>query len=291
MSKQSQRYPTGARPLLVEETARRKSAESRFVAILEEARFAEIILPIIDFTEPYAAVIDTVVAKMTYRFVDRDGELVSIRSDFTPLVARALAPALEDQKLPLRVFYRGDVIRCEPTRLGSNHEMFQIGAELIGDESVEADVEILQLAARLVRDSGIEPLIVWTDASLVERFDENSRIALLTKRLSPSLPPIVRKLIGSEASIEDVRSFAPDVADRIEAIRDRTSDDAAFSLHLDDLGSAAGYYTGLRFRVFGSDPRTPVAQGGRYDQLYGRFGSSAPAVGFTFTVDDANRDS
>src|SRR5688572_32245057 len=96
------RYPTGARPLLIEETARRRRIESRFISLLEEAGFAEIVLPIIDFAEPYAPIIERETAKQSYRFTDREGELVAIRSDFTPMVARALAPSLDASQLPLR---------------------------------------------------------------------------------------------------------------------------------------------------------------------------------------------
>lgn len=155
------RYPTGARPLLIEETARRRSIEARFVSLLEDAGFAEVVLPIIDFAEPYTDVMARGAAKQSYRFTDRDGELVAIRSDFTPMVARALAPSLNGN-LPLRVFYRGDVIRCEATRLGSNRELFQIGAEIVGDDSTEADVAILQLAASLASILDPDPLVVYT---------------------------------------------------------------------------------------------------------------------------------
>jgi hypothetical protein len=61
-------------------------------------------------------------------------------------------------------------------------------------------------------------------------------------------------------------------------------DDPRFVMH-DAQDEDRGYYTGLRFWVYGDDRRTPIAQGGRYDSLYARFGVDAPAVGFTFTVD------
>jgi ATP phosphoribosyltransferase regulatory subunit HisZ len=220
------RYPTGARPLLIEETARRRGIESRFVILLEGAGFAEVVLPIIDFAEPYVGVTERDAAKQSYRFTDRDGELVAIRSDFTPMVARALAPALNGK--PLRVFYRGDVIRCQSTRLGANREMFQIGAELVGDASPEADVAMLQLAADIATTFTTQPLVVHTG--------------------------------GPEFN------------------------DPRFVMH-DDAEDDRGYYTGLRFWVYGDDRRTPIAQGGRYDSLYARFGVDAPAIGFTFTVD------
>jgi len=223
------RYPTGVRPLLVDETARRRRIESRFVALLEDAGFAEVLLPIIDYAEPYASIATNDAKRQSYRFVDRDGELVAIRSDFTPMVARALAPAIDEAHLPLRVFYRGDVIRCEASRLGTNREIFQIGAEIIGDDSIDADVKVLQLAASIVRAFGKEPRIVFS---------------------------------GSSSS-------------RLESIATRFDED-----------EDPRYYTGLRFRVYIDGRRAPVAQGGRYDNLYGRFGASVPAIGFTFTVDD-----
>jgi ATP phosphoribosyltransferase regulatory subunit len=156
------RYPIGARPLLIEETARRRRVEALFVSVLERERFAEIVLPIIDFAEPYAAA-GGGDARDSYRFTDRDGELVAVRSDFTPMVARALAPTLNDYDLPLRVFYRGDVIRCSAPRLGASRELFQIGAEIVGDDSANADVAILGVAAALAEASGATPLIVCTD--------------------------------------------------------------------------------------------------------------------------------
>lgn len=220
------RYPTGARPLLVEETARRRCIEARFVSLLESGGFAEVVLPIIDFADPYGDLAGSDTARHSYRFTDRDGELVALRSDFTPMVARALAPSLDAARLPLRVFYRGDVVRCEPTRLGSNRELFQIGAELIGDPSADGDLEMLRLAASLVSD----PLVVYS--------------------------------AGAEYASLDGR----------------------FVFHGDE-DARTGYYTGLRFWVYGADRRTPIAQGGRYDALYARFGRGAAAIGFTFTID------
>lgn len=251
------RYPTGARPLLIEETARRRRIESRFVDVLENAGFAEVVLPIIDFAEPYAGITDRNAARQSYRFTDREGELVAIRSDFTPMVARALAPVIEKTALPLRVFYRGDVIRCAASRLGTNRELFQIGAELVGDASVDADIEVLQLVASIVRAFDVRPVIVWNDVSVS-----------------------TRKPAGT-ATIDDVDPVAAERLTHIAAALDPDT----FQLHLDDGDDAAGYYTGLRFRVYGADSRTAIAEGGRYDSLYARFGAATPALGFTFTID------
>ena len=116
-------------------------------------------------------------------------------------------------------------MRCGASRLGTDRELFQIGAEIVGDAN--ADLEMLQLAATLAGVFSEDPLVVYTNGPAI--------------------------------------------------------DDARFVLHDEDAADT-GYYTGVRFWVYGDDKRTPIAQGGRYDSLYERFGASAPAIGFTFTV-------
>ncbi len=53
-----------------------------------------------------------------------------------------------------------------------------------------------------------------------------------------------------------------------------------------DDSESPSYYTGMRFWVYGADRRRAIAQGGRYDSLYEQFGAAAPAIGFTFTIDE-----
>jgi|SRR5689334_7104677 len=275
-------YPTGVRPLLIEETARRRRIESRFIDVLERAAFAEVTLPIIDYVEPYAPLVDRDSSRQSYSFIDREGDLVAIRSDFTPMLARALAAALTDEQPPLKLFYRGVVIRCEASRLGANRELFQIGAELVGDGGVDADIAMLRLASELVRAFNGKPTIVYNDVSIAAALGPAAREALVTKRAGADAPPIVRKLIAGNATIEDVAPFAPKAAARLDALRNALDPDE-FVLHLDDFEEGAGYYTGIRFRVYG---KTLLAQGGRYDNLYARFGTAAPAIGFTFTIEE-----
>lgn len=286
------RYPTGVRPLLAEETARRRRIESRFVDAFTGAGFDEVVLPIIDYVEPYANLVDLTTAKQSYRFVDREGDLVAIRSDFTPMLARALAPAITPEALPLRLFYRGDVIRIEASRLGANRELFQIGAEIVGDDSIDTDVAMLRLAADLVRAPGSEPTIVYNDVSIAAALIAQSaamREALAAKRMTAAVPAalqtIVARLISGQATLADVAPFAPEAAARLSAIEEALDGDGIFALHLDDI-EESGYYTGLRFRVYAGGARARVAQGGRYDNLYERFGQRAAAIGFTFTIDD-----
>lgn len=300
-------YPVGVRALLPEEARRRRKIETAVVATLENERFDEIVLPMIDFVDPYEDSSDRDLKRRSYRFTDREGELVAIRSDFTPMVARALAPSLTRAELPLRVFYRGDVIRYEASRLGSTREFFQIGAELIGDSSAGADFAMLSLAVRLVTAGGVRPTVVVTDSSLASSLVEGStpslpdrraiRLALANKRVAAfdelsvdaTRGDLFRRIAAGAATLDDFlkREETADAAQKLAHLQARASEltGANVIIAVDDIDEEPGYYTGIRFRLFEPRSRVRLAQGGRYDSLYSRFGTDASAIGFTLTVD------
>jgi ATP phosphoribosyltransferase regulatory subunit len=192
--------------------------------------------------------------------------------------------------------------------------MFQIGAEVIGDDSVGADITAMKLAASCLADFGLRPLVVYNDVSIARTLISSSstnaaaseaiRSAILSKRTSdleavrgsiePAAFALISRLASGVATLDDVAACeaCSRVAARLRAIEDgvRNIDTAEFVLHLDDIDGASTYYTGLRFRMYGEDSRTRLAQGGRYDELYGRFGTPAAAIGFTFTIDDVDED-
>ncbi|PYQ48443.1 MAG: hypothetical protein DMF59_16035 [Acidobacteria bacterium] len=148
--------------------------------------------------------------------------------------------------------------------------MFQIGAEIIGDDSAAADIEILRLASDLVREFGVRPMVAYTDLSV------RALPVVIAKRTTNGVP-------STTATLDDIAPFAPEAADRLAEI---AAAFPQFELQLDDFDESNTYYTGLRFRIYDGTSRTKLAQGGRYDKLYATFGTSAPAVGFTFTIDD-----
>ena len=108
--------PTGVAALLFESARARRRLEGKLVALVEERGYGEAILPILDYLEPYESLLTPASRAELYRFIDRDGEQLALRADFTPLLARLLAPRLAALDLPLRLFYRGDVVRYEADR-------------------------------------------------------------------------------------------------------------------------------------------------------------------------------
>ncbi len=137
--------PTGVSAALFDSVRCRRRLEARLTALLEERGFAEVLLPILDYFEPYRPLLQERLLKQLYRFVDRDGQLLVLRGDFTPMLARLLAPHLDDLELPLCLYYRGDVVRHQPLRPGRMREYSQLGAELLGGDRAFADERMLTL--------------------------------------------------------------------------------------------------------------------------------------------------
>jgi ATP phosphoribosyltransferase regulatory subunit HisZ len=149
--------PHGVTAFLFEAAQRRRELETRMVETLEDAGFSEVILPIVDYLEPYEPLLNPAARGELYRFIDRDGELLALRSDFTPMLARLLAPRLHTLELPVQVFYRGVVVRYEEERAGQQRELFQLGAELLGRAGEEAEREMLRLFLRLLASASDGP--------------------------------------------------------------------------------------------------------------------------------------
>jgi len=268
-------FPSGVRVLLPDEAARRRAIEYRVVELLERASYREVILPILDFAGCYDDA-TSLPARSNHRPVERDRELLTLRADFTPMVARALAPAVS-KDTATRILYRGDVIRCESARLGASREYFQIGAELIGDASFDADLEIVRLAIAV---SGGEVTLSCGDASILRLLEVGAATDREAARLLERMRRGTLELADLE-SFQATRSvasrFAP-LAAEVEAVGSRLV--AVF-----DPDDAEGYYSGIRFRVYRQGSNAPVARGGRYDALYAKFGADVAAVGFTLSVD------
>lgn len=142
--------PHGVSALLGASARRRRRLETLLAGRLEEAGFEEVVLPIVDYLEPYEALLTPATRRELYQFVDRDGELLALRSDFTPMLARLIAPRLDALELPLKVYYRGDVVRFQEERPGRLRELFQLGAELLGEAGEAAEERMLRLFLDLI---------------------------------------------------------------------------------------------------------------------------------------------
>lgn len=310
--KVSASLPTGVAALLFEGARKRRRLEEILVRHLEEAGFSEAILPVVDFLEPYDQLLSPSRRAELYRFVDRDGELLALRADFTPMLARLLAPRLASLELPLRLFYRGDVLRYQEERAGRSREFYQLGAEVLGLPGEEGELETLRHFLELLDISERRRLYLVIgfagalDELLLRGGDAAAALADAVVRRerkaaraagSSLLEVVERGLPADPGQLGDVAAAR---LSRLIAMRETLArefphielriDLAEFADQVRDPAllpqvGARAYYDGLVFRAFAGAAAEPVGGGGRYDRLFERLGAKVTACGFSFAID------
>lgn len=306
--------PTGMAALLFEAARARRQLEGRMVERLQAAGYSEVILPVLDYLEPYEPYLTEASRAELYRFVDRAGELLALRADFTPMLARVLAPRLPALSLPLRLFYRGDVVRYREERAGRQREFYQVGAELLGAQGDDAELEVLRTFLTLLAEGAARPLRVVLgfagalDDLLLAAADQvpPDELAAALDRRRRDLPggaaPTFRRLVthGLPARPQELGPAAAPRLERLLAICEQLSReipevtlsiDLAEFVHqsldprlLDHAGFRA-YYDGILFRGYAGRRGLPVGAGGRYDRLFRGLGADVSAVGFSLELE------
>jgi ATP phosphoribosyltransferase regulatory subunit len=303
--------PPGALDLTGDAARRRRGLQRGAVAVLERAGYEELLPPTFEYEDTFLRAGGTGVAERLLRFPDRDGRVLALRYDFTSSVARIAATTFAGAGLPLRLSYSGRVYRQEPERGGRPRETLQVGAELLGDGSLEADVEIVRLTIELIRTAGLGDFQVNLGhagvlAPGLAALEEPSRAQVrqwidrkdrggLTRALAGRTDDAATLLhlpfvIGRREALEAALGATP--APAVAGLRHLLALDDALGPaergHLVyDLGEVRGldYYTGVHFEVFVSGTGRAAGAGGRYDELMGRFGRPMPAVGVSLDLD------
>jgi ATP phosphoribosyltransferase regulatory subunit len=281
------------------------------LGVLERAAYEEILPPTFEYEDTFLRAAGAGVAERLVRFPDRDGRILALRYDFTASVARVAATTFAGAARPLRLSYSGRVFRQEPERGGRPRETLQVGAELLGQGDLGADIEIVRLAVALLRAAGLQdfqlnlghvavlaPGLAGLEPALrvevrrwIDRKDRGSlrRALAAAGGEAPSLTTLPF-VIGRREAVEQARELAPRAAQsglaHLLSLDDAlTPEERRHVVY--DLGEVRGldYYTGLHFEIYIAGTGRAAGAGGRYDELMGRFGRPMPAVGLAMDLD------
>src|SRR5205085_5678668 len=113
----------GTQDLLFEAARKLRRCEAALCAVFDKGGYAEVIPPAIEGADVFG--------QEAFRALDRSGRLIAMRSDFTAQVARIAATRLAGIS-PLRLYYRGSIVRRVAPDSGPVHERLQAGCELVG---------------------------------------------------------------------------------------------------------------------------------------------------------------
>jgi ATP phosphoribosyltransferase regulatory subunit len=315
--KVSASLPTGVAALFFDSARRHRELEGRLVKRLMDHGFDEVILPVVDYLDPYEEMPSGVRRDELYRFVDRDGQVLALRSDFTTMLARLIAPRLATLELPLKLFYRGDVLRYQQDRAGRQREFYQLGGEVLGavggeDGGEDGERAVLTEFLDLLAATGRRPLLVvlgfagaldglllgfkgrlaYAAAAVVRRERRAFRdgAEALLQVVESGMPADVAAL-GEEAGarLGRLTALAGELAERFPRIAVRVDlaefGDQVVAPELRRRLARRPYYDGLVFRAFAGRAAEPVGGGGRYDRLFQRLGVTATASGFSLSLD------
>jgi ATP phosphoribosyltransferase regulatory subunit len=161
--------PEGLRDRLPGEAAVQARTVRALLDSVEARGYERVSPPLVEYEETLAARLKSSRTDLA-RFVDPLSQrTLAVRPDITPQIARIVSTQLANVPRPLRLAYAGPVLKLGASQLNPQRETMQVGAELIGSDSVEAACEIVGTAVEALVQAGVtEPTVDLTLPDLVQ---------------------------------------------------------------------------------------------------------------------------
>ena len=273
-----------------------------------------VVTPHIEFLDSLLTGVGKELALRTFSVTDPlSGQLMGLRADITPQVARMDAHSLRREG-PSRLCYAGSVVHARPRALSTSRSPIQLGAELYGDASPAADIEVISLMLDTLQQARIDNLHLdlghvgvfrgLAQAASLDADTEERLFAALQRKAVTDVAELTVQLPGELAGmLKALCSLCggPEVLERARKVLDGAP--RAVRAALDELQQVAdvlmqrypqvpvyfdlselrgyNYHTGVVFAAFVPGVGHSIAQGGRYDDIGAVFGRSRPATGFS----------
>lgn len=311
--------PDGVRDLYNDEYKRKLWIQEQLHHVFMGYGCFDIQTPTFEYFDVFSNQIGTIPSKDLFKFFDKEGNTVVLRPDFTPSIARCAAKyyALEDGAVKL--CYLGNTFLNSSDYQGRLKETTQCGVEFLGDETADADAQMLAMVVDSLRAIGLEEfkisvghagfLQALLEEGMLGKEQEDTLCNLISNKNfleveafteNLQLPQTLRQLFGLlarfDTSPEDIKEACrwadryPKIAaalmrlEELSAILKDRGLEEYVSLELGMIRNYS-YYTGIIFAGYTFGEGEPIVKGGRYDTLLRHFGKDAPAIGFAFVVD------
>ncbi|MDP2177406.1 ATP phosphoribosyltransferase regulatory subunit [Methylicorpusculum sp.] len=314
--KKSWLLPEGIEEVLPEDAKRLENLRSDILSVFKRWGYQLVITPFIDFLDSLLTGSGHDLDLQTFKLTDQlSGEMLGIRADMTPQVARIDAHNLK-HAWPTRLCYTGTVLHTVGDALEKSRSPMQIGAELYGHNGLESDLEIIQLMLEMLAISGIQHVHIdlghvgiyraLCRQAELSKMQETSLFDILQRKAKSELQVFVQELVideqlkqfllvlpelngGRETLIRarDVLSKADETVNKslqeLSLLADRLAVEFPLLPISFDLAELRGYHyhTGIVFAAFVSSVGREIARGGRYDNIGAVFGRARPATGFS----------
>lgn len=310
--------PEGVRDIYGAEYARKETVQKRIAQVMKLYGYRNIQTPMFEFFGIFSKERGSVESRKLFKFFDREGNTLVLRPDITPSIARCAAKYYMDENMPVRLSYCGDTFINDFRYQGRLKENTQMGAELIGDQTSDADAEMLAMLIDSLIEAGLSEFQVeighidffnglMEEAGLKEEdrkelrdlIEEKNYFGveeLLSKQdLPETLKESIIKIPQTFGTVELLKEAKKVTSNqtalaalaRLEKIYQILSVYGLESYVTFDLGMLGkyDYYTGIIFKAYTYGTGDAVATGGRYDKLLIQFGKDAASIGFAVNLD------
>ena len=266
--------------------------------------------PTIEFEKSLASRMAGISPRRMFRFVDPASlRTLALRSDMTPQLGRIASTSLAKAARPLRLCYSGQVVTIKGDGLDPTRERLQIGAELIGADSVAAAGEAVAVALEALRAAGATGLSVdFTLPDLVDLLAagplplDADRIEAVRRELDAkdagglvdaggsAYLPLLEAIGPFDAAIDRLAAFdsAGVLAERIAGLRAIAARAAPLARVTLDPSERHGfeYQSWFGFTIYAEGVSGALGRGGSYAIRAHDSGAEEPAIGFSLYPDD-----
>lgn len=301
--------PEGLEDRLPRDAAAAARVTRALLDVLDSHGYDRVQPPTIEFEKSMASRMAGVQPRRMFRFVDPASlRTLALRSDITVQVGRIAATALAQQARPLRLCYAGQVVTIKGDGLDPTRERLQLGAELIGNDSVPAAAEVLAVALEALTAAGAKGLSVdFTMPDLVDALAakalplEPAQVDAVRRELDAkdaggltavggqAYLPLLAAIGPFDAAIEKLAAFDRGgvLAERIAALRTIAQRVAALARLTLDPSERHGfeYQSWFGFTIYAEGLPGAIGRGGSY-AILGTGSGTEPAIGFSLYPDD-----
>ena len=310
--------PVGVRDIYNNECYNKLLIQNKIHDIFKSYGYSDIQTPTFEFFDIFNKERGSVASKNMYKFFDREGNTLVLRPDVTPSIARAAAKYFMDEEMPIRFCYAGNAFINNSEYQGKLKEFTQIGSELLGDNTSDADAEVIVMVIESLLASGLTEFQIEVgqpeffkgiveeaglDSDIVEELrelleskkyfgvedvldsvkvsDEDKKIFLTFQEFVGSID-MVKEAMQLTDSIK--AGAALERLEKLYRILEIYGLEKYVSFDLSMLNMYQ-YYTGIIFKGYTYGTGDAIVTGGRYDNLLVQFGKDFAAIGFAVNVD------
>ena len=311
--------PEGVRDIYSQECSRKQKLQEKLHRVFHQYGFEDIETPTFEYFEVFSKEVGTIPSRELYKLFDREGNTLVLRPDFTPSVSRACATYFNPEKEVVSLCYTGNTFINNSSFRGRLKETTQMGVERMGDDSPEADAEILAMTVECLLATGLTEFqvsvgqvdyykAIFAQTGMSQEEEEELRELISqknyfgveelvkNKNMDKSLARVLSQLpqmFGSTEVLEKAKSLTDNpqalkAVARLEEIYELLKVYGYEKYVTFDFAmlSKYHYYTGIIFQAYTYGTGEALIKGGRYNQLMKHFGKPAASIGFAIVVDN-----